>query len=165
MRQHVTAIEAACAIGEGGECKGVAVGGREITFRPGKARAGEYRFAVGTAGSTGLVLQTVLMPLLLAGGPSRLVLEGGTHDMLAPPLDFIAKALLPILHRMGAQVEARLVRHGFYPRGGGRVEVDVLNSPPRSTHSIGARAPGATCLPLGRQTALGPGISRTGFQH
>lgn len=125
MRQHVTAIEAACAIGEGGECEGVAVGAREITFRPGKVGAGEYRFAVGTAGSTGLVLQTVLMPLLLARGPSRLVLEGGTHNMLAPPFDFIAKAFLPVLRRMGAKVEARLVRHGFYPGGGGRIEVDV----------------------------------------
>lgn len=126
MRQHVTAIEAACAIGEGGACEGVAVGAREITFRPGKVLPGEYRFAVGTAGSTGLVLQTVLMPLLLADGPSRLVLDGGTHNMLAPPFDFIAKAFLPVVRRMGARVEARLVRHGFYPRGGGRIEVDVV---------------------------------------
>ena len=128
MRQHVTAIEAACAIGAGGVCEGVAVGAREITFRAGKVTAGEYRFAVGTAGSTGLVLETVLMPLLLADGPSRLVLEGGTHNMLAPPYDFIAKAFLPLLRRLGACIEARLVRHGFYPRGGGRIEVDVAPS-------------------------------------
>ncbi len=83
MRQHVTAIEAACAIGEGGGCEGVSVGSTEIVFWPGRVRGGEYRFAVGTAGSTGLVLQTVLMPLLMADAPSRLVLEGGTHNMLA----------------------------------------------------------------------------------
>ena len=67
-------------------------------------RAGEYRFAVGTAGSTGLVRQTVLMPLLLADAPSRIVLEGGTHNMLAPPFEFIARAFLPVVNRLGARM-------------------------------------------------------------
>lgn len=128
MRQHVTAIEAACAIG-GAECEGLTVGSSELCFRPGRVVPGEYRFAVGTAGSTGLVLQTVLVPLLLAGAPSRLVLEGGTHNMLAPPFDFIARTFLPIVNRMGPRVEARLVRHGFYPRGAGRIEVEVTPAP------------------------------------
>lgn len=69
------------------------------------------------------------MPLVLADAPSRLVLEGGTHNMLAPPFDFIDKVFLPIINRMGPTVEARLVRHGFYPRGGGRIEVDIMPAP------------------------------------
>jgi len=128
MRQHLTAVEAACAVGQA-ECDGVAVGSSEIAFRPGSVRAGDYRFAVGTAGSTGLVLQTILMPLLMAGGPSRLVLEGGTHNMMAPPFEFIERSFLPIVSRMGGRVEVRLARHGFYPRGGGRVEVDIAPAP------------------------------------
>jgi len=128
MRQHVTAVEAACVI-SGAECSGLAVGGSDLTFRPGRVVPGEYHFAVGTAGSTGLGLQTVLMPLLLAGGPSRLVLEGGTPNMLAPPFEFIERTFLPIINRMGPQVTARLVRHGFYPRGGGRIEVDIEPAP------------------------------------
>lgn len=130
MRQHVTAIEAACKIGDA-ECEGLTVGSSEVAFTPGRVRAGEYHFAVGTAGSTGLVLQTVLMPLCLAEGPSRLVLEGGTHNMLAPPFDFIVKSFLPIVRRMGPMVEARLVRHGFYPRGGGRIEIEITPAPLR----------------------------------
>ncbi|MCT2398671.1 RNA 3'-terminal phosphate cyclase [Novosphingobium mangrovi (ex Huang et al. 2023)] len=128
MRQHVTAVEAACVI-SGAEVRGLAVGSSELEFRPGKAEPGEYHFAVGTAGSTGLVLQTVLMPLILAGGPSRLVLEGGTHNMLAPPFDFIEKSFLPVIERMGPKVRARIVRHGFYPRGGGRIEIDIEPAP------------------------------------
>ena len=124
MRQHVTAIEAACRIG-GGSCEGLFVGSREIGFAPGPVVPGDYHFAVGTAGSTGLVLQTVVMPLVLADRPSRLVLEGGTHNMLAPPFDFIARSFLPIVKEMGAKIEARLERHGFYPCGGGRIEVDI----------------------------------------
>ena len=131
MRQHVTAVEAACQIG-GATCEGLAVGSSEVTFRPGRVTAGEYHFAVGTAGSTGLVLQTVLMSLAMADAPSRLVLEGGTHNMLAPPFDFIAKSFLPIVNRMGPTVTAQLVRPGFYPRGGGRIEVDIMPAPLRA---------------------------------
>jgi len=130
MRQHVTAVEAACALGQG-ECEGLHVGSSEIVFRPGKVVPGDYRFAVGTAGSTGLVLQTILPPLMLADAPSRVVLEGGTHNMLAPPFDYIARCFLPIVNRMGPRVTARLVRHGFYPRGGGRIEVDIVPAPLR----------------------------------
>lgn len=129
MRQHLTAVEAALAISEGAHCEGAAVGATVLTFRPGRTRPGDYRFSIGTAGSTGLVLQTVLMPLLLADAPSTLRLEGGTHSMAAPPFDFIARSFLPLVERMGPRVAARLIRPGFYPRGGGAVEVDIEPAP------------------------------------
>lgn len=124
MRQHVTAVEAACAIG-GTDCEELQVGASALTFTPGKVKPGEHHFAVGTAGSTSLVLQTVLPPLMLADAPSRLVLEGGTHNIYAPPFDFLDRVFLPILNRMGPRISARLVRPGFYPAGGGRIEVDI----------------------------------------
>jgi RNA 3'-terminal phosphate cyclase (ATP) len=124
MRQHVTAVEAACAVG-GTDCEELAVGASALTFTPGKVAAGEHHFSVGTAGSTSLVLQTVLPPLMLADAPSRLVLEGGTHNIYAPPFEFIERVYLPILNCMGPKISARLVRHGFYPAGGGRIEVDI----------------------------------------
>jgi RNA 3'-terminal phosphate cyclase (ATP) len=124
MRQHLAALEAAAAIGEA-SVEGAAIGSPEVVFRPTRVRAGAYRFAVGTAGSTGLVLQTVLLPLATVGGPSTLTLEGGTHNPYAPPFDFLAGAFLPLLRRMGARVEARLDRAGFYPAGGGRMTVDI----------------------------------------
>jgi len=135
MRQHVTAVEAACVI-SGAECIGLAVGSSELEFRPDKITPGEYHFAVGTAGSTGLVLQTILMPLVLANGPSRLVLEGGTHNMLAPPFDFIERSFLPVINRMGPTVTASIVRHGFYPRGGGRIEVEIEPAPLRRVECL-----------------------------
>lgn len=124
MRQHVTAIEAACAIG-GTDCEELEIGASEISFTPGAVKPGEHHFAVGTAGSTSLVLQTVLPPLMLADAPSRLVLEGGTHNIYAPPFDFIDRVFLPILNRMGPRVTAKLVKPGFYPAGGGRIEVEI----------------------------------------
>jgi RNA 3'-terminal phosphate cyclase (ATP) len=140
MRQHVTAIKAACAI-SGSEAEGLGIGAREIVFHPRVTRAGEYAFAVGTAGSAALVLQTVLLPLALADGPSRLVLEGGTHNPHAPPFDFLARVFLPALARMGPKVEARLTRHGFFPRGGGRMEVDISPSPLRRLEALDRGAP------------------------
>lgn len=156
MRQHITAVEAACAIG-GAECAGLTVGASEITFTPGRVTPGEYRFAVGTAGSTGLVLQTVLMPLVMADAPSRLVLEGGTHNMLAPPFDFIARAFLPIINRMGPTVTASLSRHGFYPRGGGRIEIEITPAPLRRIECVDRGAPvsnSATALFAGLPFAI-----------
>jgi RNA 3'-terminal phosphate cyclase (ATP) len=135
MRQHVTAIEAAAVIGSA-ECSGLSVGSSELTFRPGTVMPGEYHFAVGTAGSTSLVLQTILMPLVMANGSSRIVLEGGTHNMMAPPFDFIDRCFLPIINRMGPSVSAKLIRHGFYPRGGGRIEVDIQPAPLRQVDCI-----------------------------
>lgn len=128
MRQHVTALEAAAAIG-GAECSGLAVGSTELTFRPGTVVPGEYHFAIGTAGSTALVVQTVLVPLMLADAPSRLVIEGGTHAASAPPFDFLALTLLPVLARMGPRLSVTLERHGFFPRGGGRIVLDIAPAP------------------------------------
>lgn len=142
MRQHVTAIEAACVIG-GAECSGLAVGSNSISFRPGRVTPGDYHFAVGTAGSTGLVLQTILVPLMMADAPSHLVIEGGTHAMAAPPFEFIERTLLPVINRMGPTVSARLVRHGFFPRGGGRIEVDIVPAPLRAIECIERGAAGA----------------------
>jgi RNA 3'-terminal phosphate cyclase (ATP) len=124
MRQHITAVEAACAVG-GTECAELAVGASELSFTPGPVKPGDHHFSVGTAGSTSLVLQTVLPALMLADAPSRLVLEGGTHNIYAPPFDFIDRVFLPVINRMGPRVSARLLRHGFYPAGGGKVEVEV----------------------------------------
>jgi len=126
MRQHLTALEAAAAVGDA-EVDGAVVGGQQVVFRPKRLRPGDYRFAVGTAGSAGLVLQTILLPLVLARAPSRVTLEGGTHNPAAPPFEFLTEALLPLLRRMGADVDARLERAGFYPAGGGRMTINVTD--------------------------------------
>lgn len=124
MRQHLTAVQAAAQIC-GGRLDGEAVGSTELRFEPGPVRGGEYHFNIGTAGSTTLVLQTVLLPLALADSPSRVILEGGTHNPFAPPFEFLERSYLPLLNRMGPQVRATLERPGFYPAGGGRIVVEI----------------------------------------
>lgn len=127
-RQHLTAVRAAAEVARA-EVEGAELGSGEIVFVPGRVQPGEYRFDVGTAGSTTLVLQTVLPALMLAEAPSRLTLLGGTHNTFAPPVDFLERAFLPILSRMGPKVDVTLLRHGFYPAGGGSIRVEIGPEP------------------------------------
>ncbi|MGE0133355.1 MAG: RNA 3'-terminal phosphate cyclase [Blastocatellales bacterium] len=131
LRQHLTAVNAAVKIGQA-EITGASIGSTQLTFAPGKIRHGDYQFAVGTAGSATLVLQTVLPALLVSDDQGRetrqqtgLTIEGGTHNPFAPPYDFLAQAFLPLLDRMGVRAEAELERYGFYPAGGGRIEIKI----------------------------------------
>ncbi len=135
LRQHLTAVKAAAAVGRA-EVSGAELHSRELTFRPRGIQPGDYHFAVGTAGSSTLVLQTVLPALLSASGPSTLVLEGGTHNPAAPPFDFLSRAYLPLVRRMGPQVEASLDRPGFFPAGGGRFRVSVRPAPLSPLHLL-----------------------------
>jgi RNA 3'-terminal phosphate cyclase (ATP) len=120
LHQHLTAVNAAMEIGNA-KVEGAAIASGTLTFDPRPVRSGDYSFSIGTAGSTMLVLQTILLPLALADGPSMIELEGGTHNPTSPPFDFMQHAFLPLLARMGAQVELELIRPGFYPAGGGKV--------------------------------------------
>ncbi|MFO1434172.1 MAG: RNA 3'-terminal phosphate cyclase [Candidatus Competibacteraceae bacterium] len=122
--QHLTAVQAAVQV-SGGHAEGAAVGSLELEFYPGSVRPGAYTIAIGTAGSTSLVFQTLLPALLTAAAPSRLSLEGGTHNPLAPTFEFIQQAFLPVIDRMGPRVEAHLERYGFYPAGGGRWSAEI----------------------------------------
>lgn len=124
LRQHLTAVKAAAEVGQA-RVAGDELGSRELAFAPGRVKAGDYRFSVGTAGSATLVFQAIFPALALADGRSTVVVEGGTHAPMAPPFDFLARAYLPLVSRMGPRAEARLERAGFYPAGGGRLCVEV----------------------------------------
>lgn len=124
LPQHLAAVTAAAEIANA-ETEGAILGSKTLTFQPGEVRAGGYHFDIGTAGSTGLVLQTVLVPLLSSDEESQLVIEGGTHNEGAPPFEFLALSFAALLRRMGADLTLSLERPGFYPVGGGRIRVRV----------------------------------------
>ncbi|WP_009966041.1 RNA 3'-terminal phosphate cyclase [Verrucomicrobium spinosum] len=125
MRQHLTCVNAAAEIC-GAAVEGAHLGSQELKFHPGPVRAGDYQFAIGSGGATTLVLQTLLPALLHAPGPSTVRIEGGTHNPLAPPFEFIEECFLPVLHRMGVKASVTLGRPGFMQSGGGFLKADVL---------------------------------------
>ena len=124
MRQHLTCVKAAAEIC-GGEAEGAELGSGALTFTPGPVKAGTYKFAIGTAGSTTLVAQTILPALMLAGRPSQIEFEGGTHNMQCPPFDFLKKVFMPHIRDMGVGIDVRLHRRGFFPAGGGQWVMDI----------------------------------------
>ena len=128
MRQHLTAVNAAARIGNA--CThGAELGATTLRCEPGVVMPGDYAFATGSAGSATLVLQTVLPPLWRCDAPSRLRLEGGTHNPLAPSADFIADSYLPALARIGIEASIELERPGFAPAGGGILHAAVSPAP------------------------------------
>ena len=142
--QHLVCVHAAAAVG-GAEVTGAAIGSRDLTFSPRRVEPGDYRFDIGSAGSTTLVAQTILPALTMAERPSRLVISGGTHNPLAPPYEFLARAFLPLLVCLGARVEADLARPGYYPRGGGELVLRVTPGGPRTPLDLCERGPPRGC--------------------
>lgn len=127
LRQHLTAVEAAATVGDA-TVEGAAAGSTELRFTPRGIRGGDHRWSIGTAGSTTLVLQTVLPSLWMHGVAARLSIDGGTHNPQAPSADFIADAFLPLLARMGLDGDFTVDEHGFYPAGGGSIVFDLRGS-------------------------------------
>ena len=125
-RQHVTSVEAVAEVcGGSATLTGAMLESSELMFEPGTPHAGSYHFSIGTAGSATLVLQTVLPILLMADGPSTIAIEGGTHNDMAPPFDFLDRCFLPFVRATGATVDLTLNRHGFYPAGGGKLTAQI----------------------------------------
>ena len=124
MRQHLAAVQASAQIC-GAELAGDEPGSQTLSFVPGAIRGGEYAFAIGTAGSCTLVLQTLLPALLYADGASTVKVSGGTHNSMAPPVHFLQRAYGRVLESMGAQIDISLKRFGFYPAGGGEVVATI----------------------------------------
>ncbi len=137
MAQHLTCVKAAQAI-SAARVEGALFGSSRIAFEPGETKGGEFSFDVaeerGSAGSVGLVLQTLLPMLVFGQSSSKVVVKGGTHVRWAPPLHYTKDVLLPTLGRMGIEGEISLGQWGYYPLGGGEAGVQVR--PARSIKAI-----------------------------
>jgi len=126
--QHLTAVLGVATLCDG-DVEGAFVGSGAITFRPGKVLGGSYQLDVGTAGSITLVLQSCLLASLHAPTTTELEVRGGTNVQMSPPVDYYRNVLIPLLGRMGYDVQLELVSRGFYPQGGGAVKAYMAPCP------------------------------------
>lgn len=122
--QHLAAVRAATAIGQA-RVEGDSVGSATLRFEPGEVMPGEYDFDIGTAGSAGLVLQTVHLPLALSSAPSHVSIRGGTHVPWSPNAHYLDWHWRPFMSRLGLDVRLELERAGFYPVGGGLLHATI----------------------------------------
>jgi RNA 3'-terminal phosphate cyclase (ATP) len=130
--QHQKALEAAAALGEA-RVTGGGVGARELTFAPAAYVPRDFSIDIGTAGSTGLVLQTLHLALTLRSEkPTRLVLTGGTFNPKAPAFPFLEATWRAYLAAFGMPLTLMMSAAGFYPRGGGQLEAQIEPATPRA---------------------------------
>jgi RNA 3'-terminal phosphate cyclase (ATP) len=126
--QHLTVVRALAAMSEA-DVSGDDLGSTELSFTPRGRRGGEYRFDVGaiqgSAGSVALVFQSLLLPLIFADTPSRLILMGGTHVPWSPTVHYLSEVFVPLLNALGVEVSVALRRWGWYPAGGGELEAAI----------------------------------------
>ncbi len=137
--QHLAGVKAAAQICEA-SVVGAEVGSSKLEYRPGRPKGGHFHFDVGTAGSVTLVLQTLMPVLPFAREATEAQLTGGTDVKWSPPVDYLQMVTLPILRRMGYEGDLRVVRRGYYPRGGG--EVRFSSSPVTGLRVLARTSPG-----------------------
>jgi RNA 3'-terminal phosphate cyclase (ATP) len=124
MPQHLQAVQAAKVVGHA-EVSGDRQGSGTLTFTPGEIRHGVYDFHIGTAGSTSLVLQTILVPLSLCRDSSTISISGGTHVRWSPCFHYLDWHWRSFMQQAGYDFSLSLDQTGFYPRGGGRITASI----------------------------------------
>src|SRR5262249_11975752 len=139
--QHLMSVRSAAQVGSA-HVVGASLQSTDLQFTPGPVAAGKYRFDIGTAGATGLVLHTLYLPLALAGKtPSELTRTGGTHVSTSPCYHFLAATWRPYLAQLGLTVSLTMARPGFYPRGGGEVRAVIEPCPALKPLRLTRRGP------------------------
>ncbi|MEW6214801.1 MAG: RNA 3'-terminal phosphate cyclase [Nitrospirota bacterium] len=124
MPQHLTCVRAATLISNA-EMKGDYEGSMELIFKPEEVKFGDYYFDIGTAGSTSLLLQSLLPPLIFSEGKSTITLKGGTHVPFSPPFHYLSDVFVPMLGKLGIKLSLSIESYGFYPRGGGKITAEI----------------------------------------
>ena len=124
-RQHLTIIRA-LKILTTSTASGDRLGSTELEFKPGKILGGNIELDVETAGSIPLVLQTLIPVLIFAQKSSRLIIYGGTDVPGGMTMDYLRFVFLPYLTRFTNKISIKVKRRGYYPKGNGKVEIEII---------------------------------------
>lgn len=114
--QTVKAIKKLC----NAEVKGLELGSNKIDFIPKKITKNRLKIDIRTAGSTALLLQS----LLIASLKNRLKIEingGGSFNLHAPSTLYLEHVLKPMLEKFGYIFNITTQKHGFFPKGGAKI--------------------------------------------
>lgn len=151
MAQHLMCVRALERI-SGADVKGAEKGSLDLIFEPDKIRPGKYVFDIGTAGSTSLLLQALLPPLVFAEDESSLTLIGGTHVPFSPIFHYIDEVFIPMLAKLRIVLRGEIEHYGFYPKGGGKIKVRI--TPAKGINGVDLSERGKTEL-IGGTSGVG----------
>jgi RNA 3'-terminal phosphate cyclase (ATP) len=108
------------------QVKGAEVKSAEIIYRPrSPIKGGHYEWDIGTAGSTTMLLMSLLPLTCFADKETTLRLTGGLFQDFAPSAHHMQHVLFPTLAKMGIQAEMEIVRPGYVPKGGGIIHTRI----------------------------------------
>eukprot|EP00128_Syssomonas_multiformis_P006963 Colp12_sorted_trinity150504_noHs@12049 len=124
--QHLTGILLVKDLCEG-DAQNAKIGSSDITFSPGKMRTGSFLADIRSAGSVALLMQVSLPCLIFGPGAGPITLKGGTNADMAPQIDYVTDVFLPTIKKMGADIDLRISKRGYYPKGGGEVVLSKVN--------------------------------------
>jgi RNA 3'-phosphate cyclase len=136
--QHLAAVRCVARLCNA-EVEGANPGSTTLRFSPGQISGGKFEIDIGTAGSLTLVLQAALLPAAFAAKPVVLKLTGGTDVSWSPPMDYLKEVFLPAIRQFCPQITVNVMRRGYYPAGGGEIDVRITPALPRSTEPDWAR--------------------------
>lgn len=125
MPQHLTSVRAAQLLSSA-EVIGDYPGSTELIFSPHSIKGGDFFFDIGTAGSTSLVLQTLIPALVFSEVKNTVVLKGGTHVPYSPSFHYLEKVFIPVLKRLEIDIQFTIESYGFYPKGGGKIRAEIF---------------------------------------
>ncbi|XP_044747376.1 RNA 3'-terminal phosphate cyclase [Coccinella septempunctata] len=124
LEQHLKGVELMGYIAQA-DVRGAHLGSVSIDFIPKKLNGGRYQALVKTAGSVTLLLQVALPCCLFASTETELELHGGTNTDMAPQIDYTTEVYRPNLEKFGATFDFDLIRRGYFPKGGGKVLINI----------------------------------------
>jgi RNA 3'-terminal phosphate cyclase (ATP) len=123
--QHLLGIQALAQL-SGAKLEGDFLGSKEIKFHPNEIESKDIQIKIETAGSITLTLQALILPALLASKPLKITFEGGATDtFFSPTVDYFRYVYLKVLEKMNVKVKVNILKRGYYPEGGAKVEVTV----------------------------------------
>lgn len=127
--QHLNAVKAVERL-SGGQTEGLELRSTRLKFSPApccstKLRGFEGEIDIGTAGSIALLLQSLLPVALFSRNETKVRITGGTDVRWSPPIDFYTHLFFKALREMGCEIDLKTKQRGYYPKGGGIVEICV----------------------------------------
>jgi len=102
------------------------LGSSKLIYEPGKIQGKTISIDIGTAGSVSLLLQSLLIPCFFSDKPTRLKITGGTSGKWAMPYDFFNNIFVPQIRKYCKKIDTKLIRRGYYPKGGGKIDIKII---------------------------------------
>ncbi|CAK9815262.1 RNA 3'-terminal phosphate cyclase [Anthophora quadrimaculata] len=112
------------------ELHGAYIGSTDLEFKPGHSHADKtdtFFVDTGTAACICLLVQVALPYVLFLPRRDavRLILKGGTNSPMGPHVEYLIEVFRPMLNKFGADFDCRVIKKGYYPKGGGEVHLYI----------------------------------------